>query len=341
MNPGYLACGGWIASAVAAVARLGIADRLENGPCSAAELAASTGTQEAILEKLMHLLTTVNLFALTPEGLYANTDDSRLLGDGHPQSMRHFCMLAGEVYQRGFDELMHTLNSGQPGLERAYGMSLLELMRQQPAIGAIYDKAMEDLSRPVGAALAESRDYSALRLIVDLGGGRGALLRGLLRKLPGGPSGMVFDRPAVCARAAAALSDEAPDLVDRLTFAGGDFFAAVPPAADLYLLKNVLHNWNNEHCVKLLANVCAVLHGRPAARLLIIEPVLDGEMPTLYKALDNLMQSVVSEAGSSGRSEAQFRALAEAAGLTITGSTRLKSGQLAIEAKEGRKPSWI
>jgi hypothetical protein len=341
MNPGYLACGGWIANAVAAAARLGIADLLEDRPRSAAELAAHTGTQEAIVERLMNLLVTVKLFAETDDARYANTDDSRLLCDRHPQSIRHFCILAGDVYQRGFGELMHTLHSGKPGLERAYGMSLLELMREQPETGAIYDKAMEDLSRPVGAALAASRDFTGVRLIVDIGGGRGALLRGLLRQLPAAPDGLVngltkglvLDRAGVCERATAALPGEAPDLVGRLSFESGDFFSAVPPGADLYLLKNVLHNWSDEHCRQLLGKVRDVLQGRPAARLLIIEPVLDGEMPALYKALDSLMQTVVSEAGSRGRSAEELRALATTAGLTVTGSHSLKSGQLVIEAK--------
>ena len=333
MKPGYLACGGWVGSAVAAAARLGIADLLEQRPHSAAELAAATVTQENIVEKLMQLLVTVDLFALDAAGRYVNTEDSRFLCAAHPKSMRSFCMLAAEVYQRGFGELMHTLASGKPGLERACGMSLLELMRTQPDIAALYDKAMEDLTRPVGAALAAARDYRGVRLIVDIGGGRGALLRGLLRALPGGPDGMVYDRPHVCDRAAAALPGEAPDLAPRLTFCGGDFFLAVPRGGDLYLLKNVLHNWNDVHCITLLGNLRRALEGRPGARLLLIEPVLDGDMPPLYQALDNLMQSVVSEEGCQGRSAAQLNDLARAAGLALVGSSRLKSGQLCIETK--------
>ena len=333
MSPGYLACGGWVANAVSAAARLGFADLLANHPCNAAELGAATGTREQIVAKLMDLLVEVKLFARNAEGSYINTDDSCLLSDSHPQSMRHFCILAGEVYQRGFGELIHTLKTGESGLERAFDMSLLDLMKQQPEVGTTYDRAMAELTRPVGAALAGARDYSGVRLIVDIGGGRGALLCGLLRQLPNAVAGMVYDLPAVCERAAAALPVESPDLVGRLNFRSGDFFATIPHSADLYLLKNVLHNWNDAHCIALLTKVKEALQDHPEQRLLIIEPVLDGHMPSLYKALDNLMQCVISETGSTGRTEAQLGALAEAAGLHLTGSVRLSSGQLVIEAK--------
>lgn len=331
MNPGYMACGGWIGSAVAAVARLDIAARLESGPKNAAQLAEATGMRADILDKTLHLLATTGLFLRDEAGNYANTDDSRYLLDSHPESKRHFCILAAEIYQRGFGEIMHTLQSGEPGLEKAYGMSLIELMRGQPEIGAVYDKAMEDLTRPTGAALAASRDFSAVRLVVDLGGGRGALLRGLLRNLPASVKGLVYDRPDVCQRAAAELPGESPELVGRLEFRGGDFFAEVPAGADLYTVKNVLHNWNDAHCIKLLGNARAVMGEN--ARLLILEPVLDGVMPPLYKTLDNLMQTIVSEAGTTGRSEAQLNALAVAAGLTVVGSKVLKSGQTVIETR--------
>lgn len=331
MNPAYMACGGWIANAVAAAARLDIAGLLESLPRNAAQLAEATATRPDIMEKLMGLLVATNLFTQDEAGCYHNTEDALTLTDGHPESKRYFCILAAETYQRGFGEIMHTLQTGQPGLEKAFGKSLIAHMRAEPEVGAVYDKAMEDLTRPTGAALAAARDFSGVRRIVDLGGGRGALLRGLLRHLPAEVAGLVFDRPDVCERAAAELPGESPDLVGRLEFRGGDFFAGVPAGGDIYTVKNVLHNWNDAHCVKLLSNARAVMSEN--ARLLIIEPVLDGVMPPLYKALDNLMQTIVSEAGTTGRSEAQLRALAETAGLTVVGSTILKSGQTVIETR--------
>ncbi|WP_028604222.1 methyltransferase [Ottowia thiooxydans] len=331
MNPAYLACGGWIASAVGAATQLGVPDLLSERPRTAAELAQATECRPEMIEKLMGLLCEVGLFELQPEGQYVNTADGSLLTRAHPHSLRHFSLLASGVYQRGFMEVLHTLKTGQPGLEKHFGFSLMHLMEQQREEGEIYDLAMAELTRPVGAALAAELTGMAEGLIIDIGGGRGMLLRALLAALPADIRGLCFDRSDVCARARVALAAEQPGLVGRLDFEAGDFFASVPKGGDLYLLKNVLHNWNDANCHQLLT----VLRGamKSSARLWVVEPPLDGGMPGMYKALDNLMQSVVSEAGSTGRTQAGLCALVEGAGWAVTSVGALTSGQTLFQFK--------
>jgi len=331
MNPAYLASGGWIASAVGTAAALCVADHLGSGPKTAAELAALTGSSEYAIGRMMRLLCVAGLFEETTDARFANTADAELLRTDHPRSMRHFCMLAAGDYQRIFQEMAHTVATGEPATRTVLGGSLYTFLSRTPESGAIYDGAMEDLARPVGKVLAKSRDFSGIDTVVDVGGGSGALLKGLLAVVPH-LRGICVDRADVCARGAQLLAASGSALVGRLEFRAGDFFEALPPGQPLYLLKNVLHNWGDDRCVDLLRTVRVAMSVRPDARLLVIEPLAESAMPAMYKALDELMQVVISEPGVAARSESAFRALIERAGLRVLSVQTLASGHALIEA---------
>ncbi|MGE3277010.1 MAG: methyltransferase [Vicinamibacterales bacterium] len=333
MKAAYMACGGWVASAVGAAARFRLADLVEAGPMTAAELALAAGVSQPVLERLLALLVAVGLFA-EADGRYSTTDDGALLREDHPDTVRNFVMLASGDYQRIFQEAAHTVETGESAAVRALGQTLYAHLDQHPVQAEIYDRAMEDLTRPASRVLSKSRDFSTMRTVVDLGGGRGALLRGLLRAEPH-LQGIVLDRPDVAERARAALPDLAPDLVGRLEFVGGSFFDGVPPGGDLYIIKNVIHSWSDARAVDILRAAGAAIAGRPAARVLVIEPLVGGRMPPMYRALDELMQMVVSETGTTARTEDEFRALASGAGLTVTRVDQLQSGHVGIEMGQG------
>jgi C-methyltransferase len=330
MNPAYLACSGWIASAVGTVAALGVADQLADGPRTAADLAIESGSSEYVLTRIMHLLSVAGLFTETADGFFANTADSELLKNDHPRSVRHMCMLASGDYQRIFQEILHTVSTGEPATRKVVGGSLYGFLDRAPASGQIYDLAMEDLSRPVGAALARGRDFSSVDTVVDVGGGSGAVLKGLLKVQPH-LKGICVDRPDVCERASRALLTNDPSLVGRLEYVGGDFFTHLPSGAALYLLKNVLHSWNDDSSVKILRSIGGAMSAWPEARLIVIEPLLESKMPSMYKALDDLMQVVVSEPGVTARSESDFERLIQQAGLVLVGLDTLSSGHAALE----------
>jgi hypothetical protein len=329
MKAAYMACGGWVASAVGATARFGLADLVKDGAKTPAELAAATGASERVVAQLLQLLVAVGLFA-EADGRYTATDEGAMLREDHPDSVRHFAMLASGDYQRIFQEMSHTVQTGESSARRALGCTLYDHLDRSPEQAETYDRAMEDLTRPASRVLALVRDFSAVRTVVDIGGGRGALMRGLLRAVPG-IHGIVFDRPDVADRARAALPAVAPDLEGRLEYVGGSFFDGVPAGGDLYFLKNVLHSWNDQSAVAVLRSIGRRLAGRPDARLVVIEPLVGGRMPSMYRALDELMQMVVSESGTTARTDDEFRALATAAGLTVTRVDQLQSGHAAIE----------
>lgn len=326
-----LACGGWIASAVGAAARLGIADLLDDGPRSAADLAQATGTVEAVLSRVLNLLAAVELFAPTADGRFSNTEHSQLLRSSDPGSMRNFCMLAAGEYQAGFGELMHCLETGESAFPKVFGGSVYEYMARTPNAAAIYDRAMDDLTRPVGALLAGMRDWSAADLAVDVGGGRGTLLKGLLGAAPL-LRGLCVDRPDVCARATDDLKIESPDLAERLRFAPGDIFGDLPGDSDFYILKNVLHNWNDTSSSKILVALRRAMANQPDARLLVIEPLAADSAPSATQAVDQLMQMVICETGTTSRTLAQMSQLLKNADFTIVKVDPMATGHKLIEA---------
>jgi hypothetical protein len=318
MNPLQVACSAWLSSCVAVAARLGVADHLAAGPRSAGELARITGTSAPILDRLLRTLAAAGIFA--PIGdCYANSADSELLRVDHPRSVRHFCMLAGTEYYRAFGELAHTVDTGQPAFRHVYHDSIYAYMERNADAANTYDRAMEELARPVGEALAQLIDFHAAVNVIDIGGGRGALLRPLLRAHPH-LRGISFDREDVCRRA---------ETGDRLQFVAGDFFAGVPAGGDVYILKNVLHNWNDDSASAILRTIAASMN---TARLLVIEPLLDEHETSLPKLLDDLMQAVICEQGTSARTEPAMRALLDRASLAVTSVTPLPTGHSAIEA---------
>ena len=328
MKAAYLACGGWIASAVGVAASLGVADLLADGPRPAEELARATGMRTVPLASVLRVLVAVGLLAETPDGAFANTPDSEPLRADHPQSVRAWCMLAAGDYQRLFQAISHTVATGEPAANLVLGESLYSYLRHTPAAADVYDRAMADLARPLGGVLAASRDFSHVRTVVDVGGGRGTVVRGLLRAVPH-LRGTCVDRPDVCDRA---RRDLEPGLRDRLTFSGGDFFESVPAGADLYILKNVLHNWSDERALAILRPIAVALGGVEHGRLLIIEPVIGGGMTGLYRALDDLLQLVICEPGATPRSADALSGLAGQAGLRVTSVQALPSGHTVVEA---------
>jgi len=322
-NPLHLTCAAWVSSAVALAARLGIADLVAAQPRSVAELAAATGTSAPMLERLLRVLAATGLFKRIDDGSYMNSPDSELLRDDHPHSVRHICMLAGGEYYRAFGELAHTVATGEPAFRHLFGTSIYEYMESHRETAETYDAAMEDLARPVGELLARAYDFGGVREVVDVGGGRGALLRALLRAHPH-LRGVSFDRADVCARAVAE---------ERLGFVAGDFFAGVPPDADLYILKNVLHNWSDDSAVAILRSIAASMNG---GRLLVLEPLLGDGESSLPRLLDDLMQAVISERGTAARTEPEMRALLERASLHVVSIDVLPTGHSVIVTEQAR-----
>lgn len=190
-----------------------------------------------------------------------------------------------------------------------------ESMAADPEQAAIFDEAMADWTKQVAVAAAAAYDFSRFATIIDVGGGNGTLLAGILGATAG-PRGIVFDRPNVAARARVRLAEMG--LAKRCSAVGGDFFEDVPRGGDAYLLKHVIHDWNDERALEIL-KICRRAMS-PGAKLLIIEGVyprrLDQSQASRGAAANDVNMLVCT--GGRQRSEPEFRALYEAAGFTLT-----------------------
>jgi hypothetical protein len=209
-------------------------------------------------------------------------------------------------------ELLHSVRTGQPGFDQAYGMPMWRyLTERNSAAGAEFNAAMTEASTAVNQPIARAVDLSGVRTVVDVGGGQGGLLTALLATHPGIQRGILFDRPQVIeeVRAARGTTSEG-----RLELVGGDFFSAVPAGADAYVMKWILHDWDDAACLQLLASCRRAM--TPHSRLLVVELVIDPDRSDeLAYALD--LQMLVALAGKE-RTAAEFRALYNTAGFRLT-----------------------
>ncbi|MCW5889509.1 MAG: methyltransferase [bacterium] len=319
LPPGMLlyqmSIGHYVSRALHLAAKLGIADRLADGPRDAGTLAAEVGAHAAALHRVLRLLASGGLFTEDADGRFALTPLGEALRTGVPGSMRAMVLLfAGTRIQDSWKELEWCVRTGEPAFKRTDpDGDAFAAIAKDPEQMAVFDEAMATFAPMTAAAVAAAYDFSRFGTLADVGGGNGALLAGILAANPA-LRGLLFDQPHVVARAGVA----AADLGDRLRVAGGSFFDAVPAGADAYLLKHVIHDWNDERATAILRNVREVV---PAGgRLLIVEGVypvrVDTSLASRGAAANDVNMLVCT--GGRQRSEAEFRALYDASGFRLT-----------------------
>ncbi len=222
-------------------------------------------------------------------------------------------LYSSDFMRAAVNGLPDTIRTGVSAFERAHGMLLFPYLAQHPGDAAVFDAAMTSASSSEIPAILAAYDFSGFHSIVDVGGGRGALLRAVLAAYPK-MRGILFDRPEVVAGARSAI--EADGIADRVEIAGGDFFQAVPGDADAYVLKSVIHDWGDAQGIEIL-NRCREAMPK-AGRILVIDPLVPaGDQPSPNKLLDLLMLAVMGSGGGRERTEAEFRELFEAAGFRL------------------------
>lgn len=297
------------ASALRAVVLHGIADHLADGPLSAGELAARSGTQAGPLHRVLRLLAMRGLFRTDPDGAFGLTEGSEVLRTGVPGSRRDAVLLFTDaMYGRSAAGLEDTLRTGEPGFEAAYGTPFFEHLAGTPDAGRLFDTAMSSLTGGVNEQIAGSYVFPDGGTVVDVAGGRGGLLRAVLSRSPG-LTGVLFDRPGTVTDH---LLDTA-ELAGRWRTEGGDLFMAVPEGGDLYLLKNILHDWPDEDCLRILATVRRAM--TPGTRLLVIDAVLPADgSPHPAVPLDIVMLMVLR---GRERTAAEFEELLTRSGFMV------------------------
>jgi O-methyltransferase domain/Dimerisation domain len=285
--------------ALAAVADLGVADALADGPKSVARLAEESRADPATLHRLLRALASEGVFAEDEPGVFRNTASSELLRQDGRGAWREFAHLFGGVFFTavgGMDARTSTASA-----ERTLGKDYWSWLAARPDERAVFDRAMSG-GKERSAERLSALEWHGDETVVDVGGGNGALLRDLIARRQG-LHGVVFDLPETVRDA---------DLGDNLSFVAGSFFDAVP-AGDAYILSGVLHDWDDEHAASILRTIRSA--ALPDARLLIVEDVVPpGNDPHGAKWLDLLMLVLV---GGRERGEADWRALLGDAGFAV------------------------
>ncbi|HXB54077.1 MAG TPA: methyltransferase [Vicinamibacteria bacterium] len=298
-----MAAGYWWSQAILVAARLGIADSLEAGHRAPRELAEELDVDESSLFRLLRALASVGLFARDSLGRFGLTDRGRLLLEHHPRSLKAL-VLSLELPYRAWGSLEKSIRNGRPAFDEVYGCSYFEYLDAHREDSDVFAAAMTCQARLTSETVAEAYDFSRFDRIVDVGGSGGALLSAILDRHPG-VRGWVFDRPAVVERQARRES--------RVEWVAGDFFNSDLPVADAYLLSLVLHDWSDEACHRILKAVARSMRGD--ARLLVVESILPpDDYPFFAKVLDLHMLACF---GGAERTEFQYRALLEGAGLSV------------------------
>ena len=292
--------GAMAVQAVHVAAKLGIADLLGPGPKTVEELADATHTHGPFLGRFLRALTSIGIFGEDTAGRLCQTPLSDVLRTNHPQSVRPWAMMLGAGFVwRPMGDLAAAIESGQPAFERVYGTHFFKYLAEHRDEAGIFNAAMSSIPAYI-AAIVNSYDFSKFDRIVDVGGGRGALLIAVLTTNPR-VRGLLYDLPGVL--------DDAPiaaqkSVAERLEVTAGDFFDAIPTGADAYLLSGVIHDWNDESAIRILKNVRRAI--RPDGRLLIVDTVLTPSSDPARAMMDVLMMTLT---GGRERTESEFRSL--------------------------------
>jgi hypothetical protein len=336
LPPGFqlyqMAIGHYVSRALFVAAKLGVADLLASGPRDAATLAKDTGTDEAALARMLRLLASVGVFEVQDDGRFANTGLGEMLREGVPGSSRASVMLfAGVGIQDGWKELEYCVRTGQPAFRKtAPDADPFTQMAADPEAAALFDKAMATFAPQTAAAVAAAYDFSRFKSLVDVGGGNGSLLLGILKANPG-LRGIVFDQPHVAERARAKIREAG--MSDRCDAVGGSFFESVAPGADAYLLKHVIHDWDDERAAAILRTCRAAMPAHGV--LLIVEGVYPARIERSLEcrgAAANDLNMLVCTGGRQ-RSEAEFRDLYRSAGFRLARIVPTATGICVMEGE--------
>jgi hypothetical protein len=306
-----LAYGYQVSQAIYVAAALGIADELADGPRAVDDLATATATHADSLHRLLRALAAVDVLREEPDGRFALT----ALGEELRGPVGSWAAFLGRPnHWAAWGHLLHTVRTGENAFQAVHGMDVWEYRARHPEEGAIFDAAMTGGSRRVNAAVAAAHDFGRYGVIVDVGGGHGALLAGILARYPG-VRGVVFDQPAVVAGAEP----------DGFEVVGGSFFEEVPAGADAYLLKSVLHDWEDEPAIEILRTCRRA--ARAGTALLVVERRL--ELPlTKFSDLNMLVGP-----GGRERTPEEYAALLAAAGYELVGETPTETEVSVYEAR--------
>ena len=313
-----LIAGYWVSRLIYVAAKLGLADLLKDGARTAGDLAAAAGVHPPALYRVLRTLAGYGLFAETNGKRFKLTPLGATLRTDVPASMHGFALMLVEKHVwDAWEQLLYAVQTGRLPFDKIFGMPFYKYLEQHPEDLKVFGEAMTSLSGTenpeIAAAYQKIHKAAGVRTLVDVAGGLGSLLALILKKNPK-LNGVLFDTPPVIARARTDRHLTAKGIAERSTLVGGDMFESVPQGGDVYIMKYILHNWDDESCVKILTNCREAMN--PKGRILVADPVIspDGK-PGWGKLLDIQMMVVVS---GKERTKEEFAALFKSAGLKLT-----------------------
>lgn len=314
-----------ISQALHVAATLGIADLLKDGPRSSDDLAATTDAHPGALYRMLRALASVGVFAEDDDRRFALTPLGDCLRSDAPEPVDGWAAFIGRPYHwQAWSEMLHSVKTGENAFQHLHGTDVWTYRASRPEENAIFNRAMTALSRRNAQAIVAAYDFGRFRRVVDVGGGRGALLAAVLARHME-TRGVLFDLPHVVANAAALLRDAG--VADRCEIVGGDAFAAVPDGGDAYMLRAILHDWDDAEAAAILRS-CRRAIG-PEGRLLVLEWLIgppnagrDGKFSDL-----NMLVSP----GGRERTREEYAALFAAVGFRLTAVFPTAIGLAVIE----------
>lgn len=318
--------GFWLSRAIYVAVKLAIPDLVKEQPKSAENLALATNTHAPSLYRVLRALASVGIFAEDEERRFQSTPLAATLQTDIPGSLRFIAMTElGEEHYPAWEHVLYSVTTGEIAFDHRFGMPVWKFFANNPENARIFDNAMAHLTASVNDAILSSYDFSPFSKIVDVAGGHGGIIMGIL-KANDGMQGVLIDLPHVIESAKPHI-DEA-GLAGRCELIAGDIFQSVPEGGDAYVLKWILHDWNDEQSVVILKN-CRRAMG-DGGKLLVIESVISsGNEPSFGKFMDLNMLVMT---GGRERTEGQYRELMAAGGFDLTKVVPTPSPFCVIEA---------
>src|SRR5262245_5341394 len=324
-----IATGYVVSTALQLAVQVGVADHLADGPRTAQELAAATGTNEDALCRVLRLLASVGIFTEVQPKTFALTPPADVLRKDAPHSIHDTVVfIADPLHLRVYADGIESLRTGKPAVEKTFGMSAFEYFKTHPEYSAVFNNAMTNFSAAIVPAVLEAYDFSGIGTLVDVAGGHGQVLTSIVRKYPA-MRGILMDLDHVIAGAKPKI--DASGVGDRVQTATGDFFKAVPAGGDAYIMKHIIHDWDDDRAVQILRSIHTAFGSKPG-KVLLLESVLpSNNEPGIGRVLDVEMMFMP---GGRERTADEYAALFDRAGFQLTQVVPTKSPISVVEARK-------
>ncbi|MBW4491007.1 MAG: methyltransferase [Trichocoleus desertorum ATA4-8-CV12] len=324
--------GQYISQAIHVVAKLGIADLVKDGAKSVDELAKHTEVDAQYLYRLLRALASHDIFFEVEKYCFEITPLAKYLQSDFPGSIRYIAILEGEEWLwQSWGNLFNAVKTGTPGFDHKFGMQVIEYLQQNSQFSQTFKAALKTYSTIINDAVLDIYDFSSTSKLVDVGGGAGTLLLDILKANPA-ITGVLFDLPPVIERAKEGNHFPA-ELIGRYEMVGGDFFASVPEDGSVYILKQIIHNWGDEHAIQILKSCYRAMP--MDAKLLVIDPIISSQEPSFATFLD--LQLLITHSGARIRIASEFQELFTKAGFQLTNIIPTRSPCSIVEGFKGRE----